>query len=118
MWQVKKTPPTHEHTFNIPLMINLQSLMSELSNFGIRKALTPVREFDVDANEFRTLKFTPDANYSTNKLFKVSVGDFTLKCTESVMDAIATNDVAVVGLFEFENDKKELVKYARITGVK
>jgi hypothetical protein len=34
------------------------------------------------------------------------------------MDAIATNDVAVVGLFEFENDKKELVKYARITGVK
>jgi predicted extracellular nuclease len=92
--------------------------MSELSNFGIRKALTPVREFDVNAIEFRTLKFTPDANYSTNKLFKVNVGDFTLKCTESVMDAIATNDVAVVGLFEFENDKKELVKYARITGVK
>jgi hypothetical protein len=99
-------------------MINLENLLSELENFGLRKALVPVRELEVNALDFRTLKFVPDADYSNNKLYKVSIGDFTLKCSEAVKDAIDTNDVALVGLFEFTNDKKELIKYARITGVK
>lgn len=117
MLQVKKTPPTYEHTFNIPVMINLENLLSELENFGLRKALVPVRELEVNALDFRTLKFVEDTT-STTKLYKVSIGAFNLKCTSEVRDAIYINDVAVVGLFEFTNDKKELVKYARITGVR
>jgi hypothetical protein len=99
-------------------MINLKELSSRLENFGLRKALVAIDTIEVDAKEFRALKFEPDAQYTTNKLYKVSIGDFTLKCTAAVKDAIDTNDVALVGLFEFTNDKKELIKYARITGVK
>ena len=114
MWEVNKTPPTHEHTFNIPVMINLQELSSKLAAFGVNKSVEPKETVQVASADLMNLVWTKDVR--NEKLYVVNVGGFNIKCTTDIRLALTTGATSTIGLFKETIDGKE-VAWARIIKV-